>query len=78
MPKPVGCTAKGQLIHWLRHNPGMYRARKLALQHKVSRSVVSAALAELEANGMAVRQMNGRNTRWVIRTHVFVDDQEAS
>jgi len=67
MPKPTGCTAKGQLTYWLKHHPGMYWARDLARQHKVSRSVVSSTLAELEMNGWATRQMGGRNTRWVVR-----------
>lgn len=66
MPKPTGTTHKGKLTFWLKQNPGMYRTKTLALEHRVSRAIALAALKELEANGMVIRRLSGRNTRWVV------------
>ena len=58
---------KDKLIFWLKENPGVYRTRTLAREHGVSRSVVLAALSELECNNMAEKRLGGRNTRWIVK-----------
>jgi len=72
MPKSTWNTAKGKLTYWLRHNPGIYVVKELALQHGVSRAVVASTLAEGEANGWATKELAGCNTRWVIRSRYIL------
>ena len=66
MPKAPANTKKGKLTHWLRQNPGRYRAATLAQQHRVSRDVVYATLNEMRANGWAKKALGGRNTYWIV------------